>query len=245
MAKPAIVLATHPVGKLTLCIDIGGSGVKAIVIDENQMPLAQRMREKTPHPATPEAIFRIIEGFAQKAGPFDRVSVGFPGVVRNGVIHTAANLDGKWIGFDIDRGLEKLLKRPVRAANDAAIQGLGAVSGKGLELVITLGTGVGGALYKDGFLVAGLEIAHHPFCKDKTYEQWLGNKSLEKLGRKKWNKLLQKAIDNWEHLFNYDRLFIGGGNAEHIKFKLPPSVKISSNQEGLYGGLGLWREHSV
>ncbi len=245
MAKPTLVLASHPAGKLTFCIDIGGSGVKAIVIDENQQPVAPRVREKTPSPATPDAIFKLIETFAHDAGHFDRVSVGFPGVVRNGVIHTSANLDKKWIGFDIDRELEKLLKRPVRAANDAAIQGLGAVSGKGLEMMITLGTGVGGALYKDGFLVAGVEIAHHEFEKGKTYEEWLGNKSLDKLGKKKWNKLLRKAIGNWERLFNYDRLFLGGGNAEHIKFDLPSNVKLSSNQEGLYGGLGLWREHSV
>ena len=93
MAKRTAPMASKPAGKLTLCVDIGGTGVKAIVIEENQMPLTGRMREKTPRLATPEAICKLVAGFTRKAGRFDRVSVAFPGIVRNGVVHTAPNLE--------------------------------------------------------------------------------------------------------------------------------------------------------
>ena len=121
----------------------------------------------------------------------------------------------------------------------------GAISGKGLEMVITLGTGVGCALYSDGRLAVGLEMAHHPFRKGKTYEECLGNAALLDDGKKKWNRRLEEAIGNWERLVNYDRLFLGGGNTEFIAFDLPANVTVSSNQEGMYGGLGLYTEHSV
>jgi len=231
--------------KLTLCVDIGGSGIKGLVVNEQRKAITQRIRIETPRPATPDAVLSVIEEIARQSAPFDRVAVGFPGVVRHGITLSAPNLHESWAGFDLDRTLEKRLKRPVRAANDAAVQGLGAISGKGLEMVVTLGTGLGCALYLDGRLVVPMEMAHHPFRKGKTYEECLGNRAREEKGSKKWNARLQEAIANWEHLINYDRLFIGGGNAEHIEFELPANVRITSNQEGLYGGLGLWTEQSV
>ena len=234
-----------PARKLTLCVDIGGSGIKGLVVDEKGKAITERVRIETPRPATPEAVLDVIVALAKQSGPFDRVAVGFPGVVKHGITHSAPNLHEAWTGFDIDRTLEKLLKRPVRAANDAAVQGLGAISGKGLEMVVTVGTGLGCALYLDGRLAVPLEMAHHPFRKGKTYEECLGNEALENKGKKKWNERLQEAIANWEHLVNYDRLFIGGGNAEHIDFELPANVNLTSNQEGMYGGLGLWLERSV
>lgn len=228
-------------GKRTLCIDIGGSGIKTLVVDERGKVVAPRLRRETPNPATPEAVLAIVEKLAAAQQPFDRVSCGFPGVIKHGAPWTAANLHPKWIGFPLEQTLTDMFGKPARLANDAAIQGLGAVSGKGLEMVVTLGTGVGSALYRDGVLVVPLETGHHPFRKGKTYEELLGKDGLKKIGRKKWNKLLAKAIDNWQRLFNYDRLFIGGGNAEKIRFQLPENTQITSNQEGLLGGLGLWQ----
>ena len=231
--------------KLTLCVDIGGSKVKAIVVDDQGKPVNERVRQETPRPATPEAILSLILQLASQSGKFDRVSVGFPGVIQHGVVKTAPNLDASWSGFDLNQALEKGLGKPVRSANDAAVQGLGAISGKGLEMVITLGTGVGCALYLDGRLAAALEMAHHPFRKGKTYEEYLGAAALAADGKKDWNRHLQEALGNWEHLVNYDRLYLGGGNTESINFDLPANVTISSNQEGMYGGLGLWTERSV
>ncbi|MBY0508230.1 MAG: ROK family protein [Bryobacteraceae bacterium] len=231
--------------KLTLCVDIGGSRTKAIVVDPQGKPVTERVRLDTPRPALPDAIIEVIEQLAGQSGKYDRVSVGFPGVIHDGVVKTAPNLDPAWAGFDLDRALEAALKKPVRAANDAAVQGLGAISGKGLEMVITLGTGVGCAIYTGGRLAVPLEMAHHPFRKGRTYEDCLGHAALLNGGKKKWNKRLQEAIGCWERLVNYDRLFLGGGNTEFITFELPANVTVSSNQEGMYGGLGLWTERSV
>jgi polyphosphate glucokinase len=126
--------------------------------------------------------------------------------------------------------------------NDADMQGLGAIAGRGVELVITLGTGFGSALFVDGKLVPNLEMGHHPFRKGETYEQQLGRAALDASSRKKWNERLQKAIATLEKLFNYDMLYIGGGNTDRINFEIPPRVKIVPNVSGLLGGIALWKE---
>jgi polyphosphate glucokinase len=147
------------------------------------------------------------------------------------------------VGFELEKTLLKRWGKPVRVANDAAVQGFGAIHGKDVELVITLGTGLGSSLFIDGTLVPGLELAHHPWRKGKTYEDDLGLKGFERHGRKKWNKLLESAIPQIEALFNYDHLYLGGGNAVHISFALPPHATRISNEDGLLGGSALWGIH--
>ncbi|MEH2071978.1 MAG: ROK family protein [Nostoc sp.] len=226
----------------TLSIDIGGSGVKTMVLDITGNPIAKRTRLDTPQPATPEVVINTIVVLAVAQGEFDRVSVGFPGVVRRGVTETAVNLHPDWIGFDLETALLKHLKKPVRVINDADMQGLGAIAGKGVEVVITLGTGFGSALFVDGKLVPNMEMGHHPFRKGETFEQQLGRAQLEKIGDKRWNKRLQKAIASLQHLFNYDYLYIGGGEAVRVNLQLPLNVKLIPNITGLLGGIALWRD---
>ena len=226
----------------TLAIDVGGTGIKAVILSETGKPLTQRSRVKTPRPATPATVIKTIVESAKQQGEFDRVSVGFPGVVRCGVTVTAPNLDGRWGGYHLADVLTKKLGSPVRVANDADVQGYGVISGEGVELVITLGTGFGSGLFVDGKLVPNLEIGHHPLQKGKTYEDLLGDAALKKAGKKKWNKRLVRAIQTLDLVFNYDRLYIGGGNAARITVKLPENVKIVSNAAGLLGGLALWRD---
>ena len=224
----------------TLAVDIGGSGVKVMVLDETGNPLSDRLRVPTPQPPKPDAVLDAIVGLATDAGEFDRASVGFPGVVRNGITYTAVNLDPDWMGFDLASALQTRLNKPIRVANDADIQGCGAISGKGVELVVTLGTGFGSALFIDGRLVPNLEMGHHPFRKKETYEEQLGRAALDKEGKKEWNQRLEKAIATLEKLFNYDVLYIGGGETKKIKFELPSNVKIVPNVSGLLGGIALW-----
>ena len=200
----------------TLAVDIGGTGIKVMVLDEKGQTLTPRDRVPTPQPAKSSAIIAAITRLAEGQGDFDRVSVGFPGVVRGGITETAANLDPDWIGFNLAKALSKHLDKPVHVANDADIQGWGAISEKGVELVVTLGTGFGSALFVDGKLVPNLELAHHRFRRGQTYEEQLGKAALEKAGKKKWNRRLKKAITILEHLFNYDFLYIGGGNAKKV-----------------------------
>jgi polyphosphate glucokinase len=225
----------------TLAIDIGGSGIKAIVLDPSGKPATIRSRVETPHPATPDAVLDVIVALAKEQRDYDRISVGFPGVVRNGVTETAPNLDPKWHGYRLADALTKTLGRPARVVNDADMQGFGAIAGRGVELVITLGTGFGSALFVDGRLVPNLELGHHPFRKGKTYEDLLGNAALKKAGKKQWNKRLGRAVQTLELLFSYDRLYIGGGNTKHITRQLPDNVTLVPNLAGLLGGIALWR----
>lgn len=227
---------------VTLAIDIGGTGIKMMVLDAMGRPLGERVRAETPQPATPDAILHLLDTMSADAGEFDRVSVGFPGVVKRGVTLTAHNLDPQWSGYELEKVLERRWKRPVHVANDAAVQGYGAIKGTGVELVITLGTGFGSSLFTDGRLVAGLELAHHPWRRDKTYEDYLGIKGLKRLGRKRWNRKVAKAIVQLEALFNYDHLYIGGGNAARIDFELPAHVTRVPNEDGLLGAAALWRD---
>ncbi len=225
----------------TLTVDIGGSGIKVMVLDEAGNSLSERSRQETPQPPKPDVVIDVIAQLAAGQGEFDRVSVGFPGVVSHGVTKTAANLDPDWIGFDLATALSERLGKPVRVANDADVQGLAAISSKGVELVITLGTGFGSALFVDGKLVPNLEMGHHRFRKGETYEQQLGRATLDQVGQRKWNERLGKAIASLEHLFNYDYLYIGGGEAKKITINLPPNVKVVPNVNGLLGGIALWR----
>lgn len=225
----------------TLAVDIGGSGVKVMVLDETGNPLTERGRTDTPQPPKPNAIIDAIALLASGQGEFHRVSVGFPGVVRDGITYTAVNLDPDWVGFDFATALSQRLQKPVRVANDADMQGMGAITGKGVELVITLGTGFGSALFVDGKLVPNLEMGHHRFRKGETYEEQLGRAALDQVGQKKWNERLQKAIASLEHLFNYNALYIGGGEAKKVAIELPANVKIVPNVTGLLGGIALWK----
>src|SRR5277367_5481718 len=171
----------------------------------------------------------------------DRVSVGFPGVIKEGKTLTAANLDPGWIDFALAKTLEKRWGKPVRIANDSAVGGYAVIQGHGVELVITLGTGMGSALFTEGVLCPGLELGHHPWRK-KTYEDYLGKRGLLKFGAKRWNKLLQQAIDQTAATFNWDVLYLGGGNAKKITLKNGSNIKIISNEEGLLGAMALWRD---
>ncbi|MGD1897351.1 MAG: ROK family protein [Phormidesmis sp.] len=225
----------------TLAVDIGGSGVKALLLDEKGEPLGERDRIKTPKPATPEAVMAVLQQLASNQNEFDRVSVGFPGVIRKGVVYTAVNLHPDWVEYDLAGRFSEMVSRPVRVANDADLQGMGAVAGNGVELVMTLGTGIGGALFTEGQIVPNLELGHFRFRKGETYEEQLGRAALKKVGRKTWNNRLTKAINSLSRLFNYDHLYIGGGEVKQIEVELPENVVVVSNVLGLLGGINLWK----
>jgi polyphosphate glucokinase len=226
---------------ITLAIDIGGSGLKMMALDSHGTASSDRLRVPTPSPASPENMLSLLDEMKQQMPAFDRVSVGFPGVIKQGKTLTAANLDSKWVGFALEQSLEQKWGKPVRVCNDAAVQGYGAISGRGVELVLTLGTGVGSALYIDGRLCPGLELAHHPWRKGKTYEECIGRAALDKIGVKKWSRLVDRAIKQTEALFNWDRLYIGGGNSRKLAPPERPEITLIENEQGLTGGIALWQ----
>ncbi len=229
------------VGPLTLSLDIGGTGLKAGLLDAQGDMIGSRLRVKTPQPSTPDALVPVLVGMAGQIGKFDRVAVGFPGVVHNNTVRTAPNLGTKvWAGFDLGSALQGHLGRPVRMLNDAQVQGLGVIAGHGLECVITLGTGFGFALYQDGRLAPHLEMGQHPARKALTYDEYVGVAAMEAIGRKRWNRRVERAVDNLRTLINFDALHVGGGNAHLVDFALPADVRIVSNAAGITGGVRLW-----
>ena len=226
-----------------LAIDIGGTGVKAALLNLEGEMQTERIRIETPHPCKPDDLVNALAKLVEPLAGFDYVSVGFPGVVRNGTIITAPNIGTDELGgFDLAATLQERLGKPVRVINDADMQGFGAIEGKGLEMVITLGTGFGSALFMDGVLAPHLEIAHLPFRKNKDYDQQVGDKARKKVGKKAWNRRVRRAIETLRALTHFDKLYIGGGNADRINFELDPDVKIISNECGVRGGAWLWRD---
>ena len=227
----------------TLAIDVGGTGLKASILDEGGKMMADRVRVETPVGASPAVIVNTLVKLVGQLPPFARISVGFPGVVRDGRVYTAPNLgNDAWRGFDLAGALHKRLGKPIRIINDADMQGLGVIQGKGIEMVVTLGTGFGTGLYWNGRIAPHLEIAHHPFRKGEDYDQQLGERARKKIGNKKWNRRVKDAIDTLRRLVNFDRLYIGGGNAKRITFKLAPDTVVVDNKAGIEGGIALWKE---
>lgn len=227
----------------TLSIDIGGTGIKMLVLNARGRPINPRARVLTPQPATPKAVLEVIRQMLGKQPAFQRIAVGFPGVVSHGVVHTAANLDSaSWENFQIEKAITELSGSPVRVINDADLQGYGVVKGRGVELVLTLGTGLGSALFINGHLVPNLELGHHPFKKDMTYEERVSDAEFKRLGKKHWSERVKEMLDQLQPIFNPDIIHLGGGNAEHIRTDLPLNVRHFSNVDGMTGGVRIWMD---
>jgi polyphosphate glucokinase len=224
----------------TLGVDIGGTYMKAAVLDCDGGVIAERIKAPTPKPATPEAILSAIDRLTAQFPAFDRVSVGFPGVVSGGSVVTAPNLGtGYWAGYKLIDALAGRFEVPVRLLNDAAVQGLGVVEGHGLECVITLGTGVGCALFRKRRLLLHLEFGQHRRM-DQIYDQYIGQAGLTAAGVETWNERVRESVKTVIDLTNCDVLYIGGGNARRLAGGLPPQVRIVSNAAGVTGGVRLW-----
>lgn len=230
-----------PAGPRTLAVDIGGSRIKASVLDAAGAMIVPRLQAKTPPQPGPQAVLGEIEILARQLPAFDRISAGFPGVVRGGEVVTAPNLGTDlWAGFNLIEALSARLGRPARLLNDAAVQGLGVVAGRGLECVMTLGTGVGCALFRDRGLLLHLELGQHRARKKLVYDQYIGQAAFDAVGAETWNARVSRAVDAVLSLTACDVLYVGGGNARHIARDLPANVEIVSNTAGITGGVRLW-----
>jgi polyphosphate glucokinase len=227
-------------GPRTLAIDVGGTGLKASVLDRAGKMLADRVRVATPYPCPPSVLLRTLAALVGPLPAFDRISVGFPGVVRDGRVLTAPHFGKRlWRDFPLAAALSKRLGKPVRLLNDAEVQGLGIVKGRGLEVVLTLGTGAGTAVFRDGVLMPHLELAQHPIHDNQTYNDYIGGKALRREGAKKWSQHVRATIKILKSLLHYDVLYLGGGNGNKV-IGLPGDVKIASNLAGITGGIRLW-----
>jgi polyphosphate glucokinase len=213
-----------------LAIDIGGSHIKGTILDSGGKEQTEYRKLPTPALATPEVVMSTIGDLVKDLPAYDKISVGFPGYVRNGVVFTAPNLGNEhWEKIDLGQRI-----------NDADQLGLGVVSGKGYELAITLGTGVGTAILIDGILLPHLELSHHPISKGRDYDEYLGSKALQEAGKEKWNKRVAKMLAVLRTVFNYDRLYLGGGSCKELNITMGDNIHLFNNQEGIKGGAKLW-----
>ncbi len=227
-----------------LAIDIGGIGIKAAVLDRSGALLSERLRVPTPQPCNPTLLIDTVVDLVSPLPPYDRLSIGFPGAVRDGQILTAANVGGAaWIGFDLANALSQRLGGvPARIVNDADMQGYALMSGVGLELVVTLGTGFGTALFRNGELMPHMELAHHPVSGDLTYDQFLGDAALKQVGKARWNERLGRAVELLQLLFHPDRILLSGGNSRNIERSFTGEVSVVPDVAGIAGGAALWRD---
>lgn len=246
----------------TLVVDVGGSGLKATVLDAAGESVHERVRVDTTYPCPPDKLVADLVGLVGRLPAYERVSVGFPGVVRGGRVITAPhfvtkhgpgtkvdhNLASEWDHFDLAAALAARFDAPVRVANDADVQGAGVITGDGLELVLTLGTGLGSAVFRDGRLALHLELAHHPAIKRGSYNDYVGDRARKKFGEKHWNRRVRKALVALDALVVPDLILVGGGNAKRVdvsklRGKIPEvatKVRPVGNQGGLLGGIRLW-----
>lgn len=238
----------------TLAVDVGGSGVKASVLDPNGVLLVDRVRTDTPYPCPPERLVATIVDLASGLPSAHRASVGFPGLVRDGRVIEVPSLSrpaydadrdphlaSLWFGFDLGHALARVLNIPTLVVNDADMQGCAVISGEGMEFVLTLGTGVGTALFHDGHLLPHLELSHGPFRDGLTFDIALGNVQRKQIGKKRWVKRVRDAIGDFDEMIVFDRLYVGGGNAKHLEpSDVGPKGEIVPNSAGVIGGVRLW-----
>lgn len=239
---------------LTLSIDIGGSGIKASVLDHLGAMTVERVRVDTPYPCPPDRLVETIMQLIAGLPATHRASVGFPGMVRGGRVIEVPSLsrpayDGQrdetlatlWNGFDLGTALAQALNLPTKVVNDADMQGCAVVRGTGLEFALTLGTGVGTGLFHDGRLLPHLELSHAPFRDGQTFDIALGNTERKSIGKGAWRQRVRAAISDFDAMLFFDRIYVGGGNAKHLEpADIGPKGEIVPNTAGIIGGVRIW-----
>ena len=241
----------------TLAIDVGGSGIKGAVLDASGQMVTKRVRASTHYPLPPDGPTGMVETLVRLAGKLPqatRVAIGFPGVVRDGRILVAPHFEApmglgtkvdktlraEWQGFDLASAVSARLGVPVEVANDAEMQGLAVISRQGIEVVCTLGTGFGFALYSDGVAAPHLEMGSMPLFGEKTLDRELGNRNRKRTTEAIWNPKVVSAIQMLDTLINFDHCYIGGGNARSLsRDAFGPRlerVTIVGNVAGILGG---------
>ncbi len=243
---------------ITLAVDCGGTGIKASVLDESGDVLIDFPYLKTPYPISPNLLQAIIKDFVAADHRINRVTVGLPGMIRNGKVIVIPHyinhrgprgivdphLKKAWYGFDMQTALNKKLKLPTLVLNDAEIHGASVITGKGLETVLTFGTGLGCAIFNDGKLAPHLEISHATIRYGKSIDAWIGEISRRRMGNQLWSRRVKALIGELYPMIVWDKLYIGGGNSSRISKSALRSfdykVKIIPNSAGVTGGVKAW-----
>lgn len=242
----------------TLAVDCGGGGIKASVLDSSGTLHAPATRVPTPYPLPPERLVETIAGLAATLPAFDRVTVGMPGMLRHGVVVATPHyvtrsgprsavlpeLVAAWADCDVQALVEARLGAPTLVLNDAEVHGAGVVSGTGVELVLTFGTGLGSALFDGGRLAPHLEWSHAPVRWGLTYDEYIGQPERARLGDAIWSRRVRRVVEGFRPVFRWDRVYLGGGNARRITpavlDRLGDDVVVVPNEAGIVGGVRAW-----
>jgi polyphosphate glucokinase len=214
-----------------LVIDVGGTHVKILATGQEEVRKIVSGPDMTPQ--------QMVDDVMKKAADwkYDAVSIGYPGPVMQGrILEEPHNLGRGWVGYDFAAHFGK----PVKVINDAAMQALGSYEG-GRMLFLGLGTGLGTTLIIEK-VVAPMELAHLPYRKGRTYEDYLGERGLERLGPKKWRRAVKDVVLRLKAAFIADYVVLGGGNVRKLK-RLPPDVRLGDNRNAITGGYRLWEDH--
>lgn len=217
-----------PTLERTLVLDVGGTGVKAYIPD----PLSEIKIRSGPTMDPAKMVRKLKKRL--RGHPYDAVAIGYPGLVVHGrIVREPHNLAPGWVGFDFERALG----RPTRIVNDAAMQALGSYRGRSM-LFLGLGTGLGSAMIVNGRLEP-MELAHLPYKKGRTFEEFVGNAARKSLGRKRWQREVEKVVEILTEALEPDYIVLGGGNVRYVD-PLPPKTRRGDNQDAYKGGLRLW-----
>ena len=251
----------------TLSIDCGGTGIKAQVWESQRggagprpslTPASTELRMPTPYPLPPHVFVETLVDLQARLPRADRATVGMPGVIRHGVVvHTPhyitttgphspvdPDLRTAWAGLDVKAATERALGLPAQVCNDAEMHAAQLATGKGLELVLTLGTGLGAALLDDGVVAPHLEFSHAPIRRGRTIDQYIGEAARLRIGRSPWSRRVEEMVDLLWPVICWDRLYLGGGNAarltEAVRERIGPNVVLVPGNAALPGGARLW-----
>lgn len=244
--------------RLTLSIDCGGLGIKASVFDSAGTAHAAPIRIDTPYPFPPALFIETLVNLAGLLPKATRATVGMPGMIRHGVVVATPQyittqgprtridplLREQWSGFDARAALGAALGIPTLVLNDAEVHGAGVISGAGFEVVLTLGTGLGCAVFDGGILSPHIEFSHAPIRRGTNYDTWIGEHERRRLGNAFWSRRVRLMIDDLRPVFLWDRLYLGGGNSRLITpelvRKMGSDVVVVPNEAGMSGGVRAW-----
>jgi polyphosphate glucokinase len=242
----------------TLAIDCGGTGIKGSVLDSAGQMLADKVRVRTPYPLPPERFVGIIGKLASRLPTADRATVGMPGMIRHGrVVSTPHYItvrgphsevlpeqEAAWRGFDVRAELAAELGMPTVVLNDAEVAAAGAITGQGFEVLFTLGTGLGCAIFDDGRLLPHIEVSRSPVRRGRIYDTYIGDASRRRLGNTAWSKRVRDVLIGLKPMFEWDRLYLGGGNSIKLSQadleQVGGSILVVPNAAGIIGGVKVW-----
>ena len=244
---------------MTLCIDCGGLGIKASVLDDQGTMHAQPIVVPTPYPLSPQRLLEVFEEMAERLPKSNRITIGIPGMIRHGVVVATPHyinikgprtkpdpeLKAAWQGFDMKTAVEKKFNQPALVLNYSEVHGAGVVSGSGYEVVFTLGTGLGSSIFDGGKLASHIEFSHSIVRRSTTYDMWIGEHERRRLGNTFWSRRIRTMIEEFRPVFLWDRVYIGGGNSRCIKpidiERMGDDVVIVPNSAGITGGVRAWQ----